>query len=593
MTQTPLRILHLSDLHFASGMVLDPSRHRVPDSYHYTPERNLISHLESETLPKQFDLIAVTGDIADKARQEGFETFDKTLMPLLKSRVDDHSRICIVPGNHDVLRQATLSQDYYDQKFSAFRGIIEAHDVTTCLLPTGDQQNLTFQEPSSGPIFVDEQKKLLVACLNSAIRCGEPSESKTERSNQIETLFRNASRVKQVEATWKKIKHLLNQDLVEDIAEITQTQIHRIRKLLDAKKGNLSEWNQYFRIALLHHHLVPFPEQQVDHSTYDPVLDASFVLNILDEYGFHLVLTGHKHQPYFLDQTTNGKQLAIIGSPTICGEAPKGSGYGFSWLEISPNSTENHHLKLFGLRTDGHNGQLPMHGTSCDFGHKSESCKYSDSTNHFFLRKDEPKEADNSDLFVAFLGSDNPLELRKELEKNRTKWPYTQIYDTFGSYDIILKIRTGIDGDNAKEKIDSFITQEFKGYIRLKKVYNITDEWTPSKLPDPQTGIHTRREIKAFLLIQDFPFDADTNYFKAIIGDHLTTNGNGHPTGIVHGVFLARSDDVAIIELTFSCGGFYNLVSFNLEIERKLDNLKKQSLLVMKDVSFNEFMERM
>ena len=50
-----------------------------------------------------------------------------------------------------------------------------------------------------------------------------------------------------------------------------------------------------FRIFMLHHHLLPIPGTGRERSM---VLDAGDLLEVLQECGVNLVLSGHKHVPY-------------------------------------------------------------------------------------------------------------------------------------------------------------------------------------------------------------------------------------------------------------------------------------------------------
>src|SRR5262249_54356895 len=52
------------------------------------------------------------------------------------------------------------------------------------------------------------------------------------------------------------------------------------------------------RIALIHHHPVLIPPLTEPKKKYDAVVNGGRLLNLLREYGFHLVLHGHKHYPY-------------------------------------------------------------------------------------------------------------------------------------------------------------------------------------------------------------------------------------------------------------------------------------------------------
>ncbi|MEZ5952199.1 MAG: hypothetical protein R3C12_24015 [Planctomycetaceae bacterium] len=50
-------------------------------------------------------------------------------------------------------------------------------------------------------------------------------------------------------------------------------------------------------LALIHHHPVLIPALVEADRNYDAVLRSGHLLNLLNKYGFHLVLHGHKHWP--------------------------------------------------------------------------------------------------------------------------------------------------------------------------------------------------------------------------------------------------------------------------------------------------------
>ncbi|MCH7527749.1 MAG: metallophosphoesterase, partial [Planctomycetes bacterium] len=98
MADGPIRILHLSDFHLSA-------ERRWDSDPVLAGLAEIIGGLTGKGLGP--DVVAITGDIADKGRPKDYEEarrwIDKGLRPALPPRFPD-SRILIVPGNHDVDR---------------------------------------------------------------------------------------------------------------------------------------------------------------------------------------------------------------------------------------------------------------------------------------------------------------------------------------------------------------------------------------------------------------------------------------------------------------------------------------------------------
>lgn len=76
----PLRVLHVSDLHFGSPADLD-----------------VVASIEGLIAQQRFDVVAISGDVAQRARAGEFQ---RAAVFLRDARAV--SRVLVVPGNHDV-----------------------------------------------------------------------------------------------------------------------------------------------------------------------------------------------------------------------------------------------------------------------------------------------------------------------------------------------------------------------------------------------------------------------------------------------------------------------------------------------------------
>ncbi len=95
-----LRYLHLSDFHFKAS--------KVPAVEPFN--QNIVVNSLVETVHKQaendeiFDFIIITGDIADRGKQQQYEVAEAFCQKLLKAIKLPVDRLYLVPGNHDVNR---------------------------------------------------------------------------------------------------------------------------------------------------------------------------------------------------------------------------------------------------------------------------------------------------------------------------------------------------------------------------------------------------------------------------------------------------------------------------------------------------------
>jgi 3',5'-cyclic AMP phosphodiesterase CpdA len=275
----------------------------------------------------RFDVIAIGGDITTNGQLEGFERFTREAMPLLRPLVQSAEAICLVPGNHDVQWGLDPTEpDSFQTKFAAFQKLVEDSQITTCLLPDGEltdqiDDKLILRRPPHGPIYVDRQHKLIVTCINSAIRCGE-------LNRQLQDAILGAAKgTFPIDAIRKY--------LIRDVAHVTQAQLNKLSADLVKLQTDLGDdWNSYLRVALLHHHLIHFPDQITEHRGYELLVDSARVLSILQEFDFDMVLTGHKHQPYKEKYVTNDRELLLLGGPTVGGRAAGDSFRGLRSIDV-------------------------------------------------------------------------------------------------------------------------------------------------------------------------------------------------------------------------------------------------------------------
>lgn len=249
-----LQIIHLSDLHFGSDHRFNvpptvsgdkPARKDFP-----TLLDKLLEDLKSPDVKNL--LICITGDFAHTAEYQEFIAAEKFVQGLRTSVVHGKVRgdkaIYITPGNHDVnYTKADMGERWH--QYTAFANRLNGTRIAD-------------QEPLNHVTLHDRSEDLgaIVLCLNSSIYVekGTPNE-------------------KRGEVDVAQLKHA--ESLLETLSE---------KKAL----------NDAIRVALIHHHPVLIPPLAESGRGYDAVHNSGLLLTLLRRYGFHLILHGHKHNPF-------------------------------------------------------------------------------------------------------------------------------------------------------------------------------------------------------------------------------------------------------------------------------------------------------
>lgn len=361
-------LLHFTDLHFgrlenaSESLFLDDNKERIASAERDSVIQRFYNILERAKSLLRADAVAVTGDITTQGAADGFNIFASQTMPRLSQLVASPKAVCVVPGNHDVVWNLRKSDpQLFDKKFSSFRRMVVQSGCTTSLLPTGTvgggpDSTINFREAEAGdatPVYIDPEKKLLVLCINSSIRCGEVNEyRRTQMEEPLHASFQKLKklrkRVASIEGAAKELDHIsldlkdlktrVEKQTIFDVPHLTEAQMMRLGSLIAAlheDKRYSAVWDSFLKVAIMHHHLMPFRNQVTEHKPYDIVGDSSRLRQILAEHGFNILLTGHKHQPYASVDESGGHRLLIAGGPTVGGMPARGEQQGFRHLRAT------------------------------------------------------------------------------------------------------------------------------------------------------------------------------------------------------------------------------------------------------------------
>lgn len=292
-------LIHLSDLHLTTKSYAEEVKAKTDDGHrrsHYEVLRSLLSDASFQNAVAA-DAAIVSGDVTTKGDPLGFALFADQIVPELERALKPglgRNAVCVVPGNHDVTwRLDPSTPEYFLRKFLGFRQMVDAARVTSSFIPNGGASGEPAYPDGQVATYVNQARRLVVLCVNSSLRCGE-----VDLDDPADASAR-----------------------ARDVSHVTPKQREKLRGELARARAQIGgDWHRSLRVAVLHHHLVPFDGQVEEHKAFENVLDASLVLSLLSEHGVDLVLSGHKHQAYAQTYETKRSRMLVVGGGTACGE---------------------------------------------------------------------------------------------------------------------------------------------------------------------------------------------------------------------------------------------------------------------------------
>jgi 3',5'-cyclic AMP phosphodiesterase CpdA len=326
VTVQPIRLLHISDLHFRSV----PTLHDAPD-FKVAPrelEDLLVTPDRAETFIRMAeelfrgnppDAIVVSGDIVDKGGADRpangpgeFSRATKFLMDLAENLQLDPAKVLVVPGNHDI-DWTTEGPERFANYLSAVESFTSPHHLRRhTLAPI----SVTL---SKGELEVEVT--LLASPLQSGVRAPWEQDIRQSVSDQLDDANLANDRYANV----------------ADIAVLGSEQ----RDYIVSQRERLPNG---VKIAVLHHHLLP--HSQIEFTPFESVVDAGATIDSLINGKFDLVLSGHKHcrRLQRLTVTAPGSMerpnLARVGkidyytSPSLFIQGPDNAAPGFTVIEV-------------------------------------------------------------------------------------------------------------------------------------------------------------------------------------------------------------------------------------------------------------------
>ncbi|CAB3778798.1 3',5'-cyclic adenosine monophosphate phosphodiesterase CpdA [Paraburkholderia ultramafica] len=280
-----ITLIHLSDLHFGARHSFNAPSGGDPRSRPKLAESLLADIRDGQfALPSAFapsnpsavDLaisseagaeptvprvvLAITGDFNERCVEPEFQEARSFLESFCNATIFGYTLgpqdIFMVPGNHDLKYAEAAVED----RWSKYCLFYQDHDAKRAKANGADSQFFDPRCPHKLSRIIDQSDQgLIVAEINSSAYVRK--DTLDERRGQVDE---------------------------QAIAELA-SQLKTIPKV---------QRHAAIKIALIHHHPVVLPALAEPDRGYDAILNSDLLLGTLKQYGFHIVLHGHKHNPH-------------------------------------------------------------------------------------------------------------------------------------------------------------------------------------------------------------------------------------------------------------------------------------------------------
>lgn len=307
----PVQILHLTDLHLGSRQLRPGDRKQTISK---AERRRVIDRLTDylAALEVPPDFACITGDITIANDPKGYEEFFDWVSDRSKEGVlPPKERIVITPGNHDV-HWGVAPAERFERFFEVAKAFPHAYvpeldpalpadpSVGRGALVGGVRTRTKLSKVEvtrSEPYLLDRANEVLIFAFNSALGCGvypDESEELLERVEEIVSLVPKGDKTLREMVT--AVRDQAKGDLMVDAGLIGEDQLRYFQRLMQKLRKQVGQrFDRYTKIALLHHHVSHIWHQELELKPFESVIDAAQLKQALTQFGFDLVLHGHKH----------------------------------------------------------------------------------------------------------------------------------------------------------------------------------------------------------------------------------------------------------------------------------------------------------
>ena len=320
-SNSSLRILHISDLHFTSlprkeeaygrkTIPHDVLTEDVAKKFIRNFKDDFLKHYSEDQQPK---IVIVSGDLVEQGGHDigEFDRAREFLSELAFTLGIEKKRIFVVPGNHDVNWYKGVE---LENRFEDYFNVVEEFSSPELTRRGGLR---IYHEDLSNVV---QNISLEITLFISPTYSGIPDPT-----------------IKQIKQRVCELQEMLGENTISDdhfslldIAAIGSDQRSQMRP--SSRRDNIDP----VRIAVLHHHLLP--DNQLEVSQFESVVDAGRMIDELISKKYDLVLTGHKHNRRLVHLKNKDRTgtIDIYTSPSLF----KDEGRGFTIIDIhSPTSS--------------------------------------------------------------------------------------------------------------------------------------------------------------------------------------------------------------------------------------------------------------
>src|SRR5262245_17933097 len=280
-----VRIVHLSDVHLSDDFILRSIKRGR--RWWKTEDEAILSAIADRLRELDPHYVVISGDIVNKCSPRTFASAAHTLKELFqRAGIDIQSKVLIIPGNHDVY--VLPEEDEYFGRVRHFVHFLKAF--------FGEDD---YRSRTERFTILDPARKLCFFALDSTLKSEQPIAE---------------GRVGVAQLAWLEKKNA------------TFAAMH-------------ADWNQYLKIAVLHHHLHPIAAGGGER--FMQLLDAGEAIRAFESIGVNVVLHGHKHFPHVLKHVHANGHYTVIGAGTACCpfvEEQSGAGNNFNLIRFDAPS---------------------------------------------------------------------------------------------------------------------------------------------------------------------------------------------------------------------------------------------------------------
>lgn len=299
-----LNIVHISDIHMVEK---SNSYYTLIKEVLFQTKIQIEHHLKGEKL----DFVCITGDIAHLSAYQEYKNFKECfldqLKPLFHEDVDFSQRILMVPGNHDIARDA-IDEEYDKEIWND--DLYTKNMLNDEKVKIGNKYANKWRSDILGKFeFYKEFEKQYIKKEDFERGCMDFSYFKDYVVNDISIGFAG------INSAWSYGKHSIGKNGQIKVG------FDQFSKIRDNKLNNLNKLD--IKIVLLHH-----PKQFYNH-------EPNLFENLSNT--FNLILCGHEHDADISNNKLSGSGELIVSGALFDNQfmLNKDNKYRFNMIEIS------------------------------------------------------------------------------------------------------------------------------------------------------------------------------------------------------------------------------------------------------------------